>query len=171
MIYFYEVFWRHTWNVCTLVANDFEFLVFLSVCLLAYFLTEISQILRYLQFWIRYLTEIFQRHSWDVGTLVQNNSEFFVCLSLCFLAHFFPEITQILDISWSGWYIFLIFKIHSFDVHLFKLFLSFLYVCQSVSWLTLLLKLDKYRDISSSGWDIFRKFVWAFLECMYTRSK
>ena len=33
-----------------------------------------------------------------------------------------------------------------------------MYVCQSVSWLTFLLKLDKYRDISSSGWDIFLKF-------------
>ena len=49
---------------------------------MAYFLTEITQILGYLQFWIRYLSEIFWRHSWDVGTLVQNNSEFFVCLSV-----------------------------------------------------------------------------------------
>ena len=38
--------------------------------------------------------------------------------------------------------------------------LNFLYVCQSVSWLTSLLKLDKYRDISSSGWDTFLKFFW-----------
>ena len=35
---------------------------------------------------------------------------------------------------------------------------NFLYVCQSVSWLTSLLKLDKSSDISSSGWDIFLKF-------------
>ena len=27
----------------------------------------------------------------------------------------------------------------------------------SVTWLTSLLKLDKYRDISNSGWDIFLK--------------
>ena len=32
------------------------------------------------------------------------------------------------------------------------------YVCQTVSWLTSLLKLNKYRDISSSGWDILLKF-------------
>ena len=43
-------------------------------------------------------------------------------------------------------------------VHNFQIILNFLYGCQSVSWLTSLLKLDKYRDISSSGWDIFLKF-------------
>ena len=35
---------------------------------------------------------------------------------------------------------------------------NFFHVCQSVSWLTCLLKFDKYRDISSSGWDIFLKY-------------
>ena len=35
---------------------------------------------------------------------------------------------------------------------------KFLFVCQFVSWFTSSLKLDKYRDISSSGWDIFLKF-------------
>ena len=43
-------------------------------------------------------------------------------------------------------------------VHLFQIVLNFLYVCQSVIWLTFLLKLHKYWDISSSGWDIFLKF-------------
>ena len=38
--------------------------------------------------------------------------------------------------------------------------LNFLYVCQSVSWLTSLLKLGKYRDISCYGWDIFDKIFW-----------
>ena len=32
---------------------------------------------------------------------------------------------------------------------------NFFYVCQSASWLTSLLKLDKYRDISSSRWGIY----------------
>ena len=36
-------------------------------------------------------------------------------------------------------------------------FLNPLYVCKLVSWLTSLLISDKYRDISSSGWDIFLK--------------
>ena len=35
---------------------------------------------------------------------------------------------------------------------------TFLFVCQSVSWLTSLLKLYKYRDISSTGWYIFLNF-------------
>ena len=43
-------------------------------------------------------------------------------------------------------------------VHLFQIILNFLYVCQYVSWLTSLLKLDKLRDIFSSGWDIFLEF-------------
>ena len=54
-------------------------------------------------------------------------------------------------------------------VHLFQIILNFMYVCQSVSWLTSLmksykfrdsiLKSDKYRDISCSGWDIFQNFL------------
>ena len=40
-------------------------------------------------------------------------------------------------------------------VHFFQIVTKFLYVCQYVSWLTFLLKLDKYKDISCSGWDIF----------------
>ena len=43
----------------------------MSVSLLAcYFLTKIRQIWGYLHFWMRYLSEIFLRHSWDIGSLV-----------------------------------------------------------------------------------------------------
>ena len=42
--------------------------------------------------------------------------------------------------------------------YLFKMTLNLLYVGQSISWLTFLLKLDQYRNISSSGWGIFLKF-------------
>ena len=42
-------------------------------------------------------------------------------------------------------------------VHYFQIIPNFLYVCQSVSWLTSLLKLGQYRNISCSGWDIFLK--------------
>ena len=46
---------------------------------------------------------------------------------------------------------------------------NFLYVCQSVSWLTFLLKLDIYRDISSSWWEIF--LIWeTFLGFCYNSS-
>jgi len=43
-------------------------------------------------------------------------------------------------------------------VHYFKIILNFLYVRQSVRWLTALLKLDKYRDMSTYGWDILLEF-------------
>ena len=40
-------------------------------------------------------------------------------------------------------------------VHWFQIILNFLYVCQSGSWYTSLMKSDKSSNISSSGWDIF----------------
>ena len=36
----------------------------------------------------------FWRYSWYVSTLVQNNSEFLVCLSVCQLAYLFTELRQ-----------------------------------------------------------------------------
>ena len=51
-------------------------------------------------------------------------------------------------------------------VHMFQIILNFMYVCQSVSWLTFLLKLDKFRDISSSVWKIFLKFFGG-IPCMF----
>ena len=84
---YFKNFWRHSWDVCTLIQNNSEFLVCLSVCQLAYFLTEIIQIQGYLQFWKKYLPDIFWRHSWDVCTLIQNNSEFLICLSVCYRGH------------------------------------------------------------------------------------
>ena len=64
------------------------------------------------------------------------------------------------DISLPEWDIFLkIFgDIPGMFLHHFKIILNFLYVCQSVSWLTSLLKLGQNRDISCPGWDIFLKF-------------
>ena len=47
----------------------------------------------------------------------------------------------------------------------------FLSVCQFVSWLTLLLKLGKYRDISCSWWDIFLIFFETLMILLYTISK
>ena len=85
------------------------------------------------------------------------------CVSVC--CQSFSWLTSLLkldksrDISNSGWDIFLKFfeGIPGMFVHLFQIILNFMYVCQSVSWLTSLLKLFKYRDISSSGRDIFLK--------------
>ena len=93
MRYLSEICWWLSWNVCTLDPHNSEFVVCLSVYWLAYFLTKIMSIQGYLQFWIRYISEFFWRHSWDVGTLFPNNFEFLVCLSVCQLAYFLTEIT------------------------------------------------------------------------------
>ena len=94
MIYTHDIQWRHSCDICILVLNNFEFHVYLSVCQLAYFLTEIIQIQGYLQFWKRYVSEIFWRHSEDDSTLVPNNSEILVCLSVFQLAYVLTEIIQ-----------------------------------------------------------------------------
>ena len=113
----------------------------------------ISQVLDEISFWN------FFRHSWDVGTLFPNNSEFNVCLSVCLFAYSLTKIRQ-RHISGSGWDIFLKFfgDIPEMLVHCFQIILNFLNVCQSVSWLTFLQKIDKYRDISSSGSDVSLDF-------------
>ena len=77
------VFWRNFWDICTLFLHNFKFLVCLSVHYLAYFLTKIRLLKGYLQFWMRYLSEIFWRHSCDVGSFVPKSSEFLVCLLIC----------------------------------------------------------------------------------------
>ena len=79
--------------------------------------------------------------------------------SISWLA-FLLKLEKYRDISSSVWDIFLKFfgGITGMFVHLFQIILNFMYVCQSVSWLTSLLKLYKYRDISTSGRDIFLKF-------------
>ena len=40
-----QIFWRHSWDVSTLVPNNFRFLVCLSVCSLPHFLTEMKSTL------------------------------------------------------------------------------------------------------------------------------
>ena len=75
MRYIPAISWGHSRDFDTQFQNNSDFFVCLSVCYLAHFLTEITQILGYLQFLIRYLSENFRRHSWDVNTLVPNNSK------------------------------------------------------------------------------------------------
>ena len=113
----------------------------------------------YPPFWVGYLSEFFWRHYWDDGTPFQNNSEFLVCLSVCLSAYFLTKLRQ-RDISSSGWDIFLkVFgDILKMLVHWFQIILNFLYKCQSISWLTSLLRLEVFKGVSSSGWDIFLKF-------------
>ena len=78
-------------------------------------------------------------------------------VSLLFGLHLYWNYTN-MDNSSSGWYIFLKFlgDILRTLIYYFQIILIFL--CLSVCWLaTSLLKLDKYRVISTSRWDIFSK--------------
>ena len=95
MGYLFENFWGHSLDVCTLIQKNSQFLVCLSVCQLAYFLTEIRQIWGYLQFCMRYLSEFFLRNPFNVFALVPNLFKFLVCLSVCDLAYLLTKIKLI----------------------------------------------------------------------------
>ena len=149
MRYLSEMFQRHSFDICTLVPNNLKFLVCLSVCQLAYFLTEIIKIQGYLRFWKRYLSEISWRHSWDVCTLFKTNQNFlYVCVSVRWLTSLL-KLDKYKDISRSEIDISLNFFGDNprMLLHHFQIILNFLYVCQSVSWHTSLLKLGQYRQI------------------------
>ena len=104
---------------------------------------------------------------------------FQIILNFLYVCQFAGWLTSLLKIDkyryiWSsGWDIFMNFfgDISGMLVHYFHIILNFLYVCQSVSWLTSLLKLHKFRDISSSRWYIFLEFLETLLGCWYTISK
>merc|ERR1711954_54853 len=133
MRYLSQIFWRLSWYVCIQDTNNSEFLVCLSVCWLAYFLTEIGLIWGYLQFWMRYLSEIFWRHSQDISGLFPNYFEFLVCLSVCLLAYFLTEIGLICGyLQFWRRYLSEIFWRHSQDI--FGLFQNYFeFFCMSVS--------------------------------------
>ena len=78
MIYLAEIFWRHSWDVGKPVPNDFEFLLCLSVCLLAHILMEIMFNILFTQ--VRDV--IFWSYSWDVCKLNPIKYISLVCLSL-----------------------------------------------------------------------------------------
>ena len=133
MRYLSEIFWTYSWDVPTLVPIISKLLVCLSVCQLAYFLTGITPIFGYLQFWIRCISEFFQRHSLDVGTLFPNNSEFLICLSVCQLAYFLTDIRQIQGyLKFCMIYLSEFFWRHSWDVGTLFPNNSELLVCRSV---------------------------------------
>ena len=70
MRYLSEIFWRHSWDVCTLVPIDSEILVCLSVYYLAYFLTKIT---------INYITPVLDKISFS------NFLEIFLgCCYICY---------------------------------------------------------------------------------------
>ena len=120
----------------------------------------------YIQFWMRYLFQIFWKHSLDVCTLVLNNFRFLVCLSVCSLRHFLTKIM----LSSSRWAIF--FKcsaeISGILVHYLKIISDFLYVCWSVHCLTSLLKLGYLWIYPVLDEISFPNFLKTFLRCLYT---
>ena len=164
MRFFSEIFWRLFWNISVLDPNNLEFLVCLSVCQLAYILTEIRLTQGYLQMWTRHLSEIFWLLPWNVCTPDPNNLEFLVCLLVFQLAYFLTEIRLIQEYLqlWRRCFSEIFEGLPGMFVHQIQIIWNFLYVChsfswlasllifyvyQSVNWLTSLLKLDKYRDI------------------------
>ena len=106
-----------------------------------------------------YLSEFLRGFPWMFVHQIKIILNFlYVCQSVSWLT-FLLKLDKYRDISSSVWDIFLkIFGgIPGMFLHHFQIILNFLYVCQSVSWLTSLLKLDKYRHISGPEWDIFLK--------------
>ena len=108
--------------------------------------------------------DIFLKFFWDIPGMFLHyfqiiTNSLFVCQSFSLLTSLL-KLDKYRDISGLEWDIFLKFfgDIPEMFVHHFQIILNFLYVCQSVSWCTSLLKLDKCRDISSSGWVIFINF-------------
>ena len=84
---------------------------------------------------MRYLSEIFCRHFWDICTLFPNNSKFLVCVSVRQLAYFLTEIRPIQEylLFWMR-YLSETLQRHSSDIStLFSnkfIFLVSLSVCQ-----------------------------------------
>ena len=126
----------------TLFPNNNEFLVGLSVCLLAYFLTEIKQIYGYLKFCMNFLSDFLDTFLWCWHT-TSHNYGIILCFSVCLLAYFLTELRQIEGyIQFWMRYLSDVFRRHSRDIlHYFKIITNCLYVCQSVYWHTFLLKL------------------------------
>ena len=119
------------------------------------------------------LNKTFWRHSLSVCSVVPNVMNLLdVCKSVSCLISLL-KLDKYGDISFSWWDLFLKFfgDIPEVFLHYFQTLIQFLYVCQSISWLTSLLKWGQYRDISSSEWEIFLKFLETFLGCLYTNSK
>ena len=133
---------------------------FLYVCQSVIWLTSLLKFDKYgdisCSWW-----DIFLNFFGDIPEMLVHNlgiilNFLYVCQSVGWLTSL-PKLDKYRDISISVWDIFLKFfgDIPGMLLHHFQIILNFLYVSQSVSWLTSLLKIHKYRDLSSSGWDIF----------------
>ena len=112
--------------------------------------------------------DIFLNFFWDIPRIFLDYLQIiwnflYDCQSVSWLTSLL-KLSQYRDISTSGWNIFLKFFVDIPDmfVHYFQMLKNFLHVCQSVSWLISIIKLGKYRYISSTGWNIFLKIFGGF---------
>ena len=153
MRYLSEFFWRYSWDFGTFVQNKSNFFnVYQSVC----WLSSLLELDKYRDI-SSFGRDISLNFFGDISGMLAGHFQIFlnflyVCQSVTCLTSFLI-LYKYKDNSSSRGYIFLKFlgDILGTIVHQFQIFLIFLYVCQSVSWPTHLLKLDKYRDVSSSG--------------------
>ena len=91
----WDIFLKFLGDILGLFVHFFQIITdFLYVCQSIGWLTSI--------FWMRYLSENFWTHYWDVFTLFPNKCKFFVCLSVCSLTHFLTDTMLTVDISSSG---------------------------------------------------------------------
>ena len=121
--------------------------------------------------------DIFLKLFWDIPRIFLDYLQIilnflYVCQSVSCLI-FLLKLGQYRYISCTGWVISL--KLFgnipgNFLVN-FQIIPNFFYVCQLVSWLTSLLKLGWYRDISGSWWDIILNFLETFSGYFWTISK
>ena len=161
MRYFFETFWRHSLDVCTPFPNNCNFL---HVCQSVSWLTSLLKLDKYRDIsnsrWDIFL-KLFGDIPWIFSQYFQINT--FISMSVSLFVGLLPE----KDISSSGLDIFLKFfgDIPGMLVHLFQISLNFLYVCQSATWLSSLLILDKYKDISNNGWYIYLN-LYGDIDCM-----
>ena len=133
-----QIFWRHSWDVSTQVPNNLRFLVFLSVCSLPQFLTEIQ------------LSSDILSSEWDIfakfsgyisGIFVHHFKIISDFLYVCWSVHCLTSLLKLLYLFQMS-YLFQIFSRHFWDFCTILQIISYLLsVCQSIHCPTSLLKL------------------------------
>ena len=105
MRYLSEMFWRCSRDISTQNPNNYRYFVCLLVWYLSYFLTEMRQILGYLQFWMLYLTDIFADIPGLLVHLFRKILNFlYVCQYVCWFTYL-QKFCLYRNIFSSGWHI------------------------------------------------------------------
>ena len=161
-----QIFWRHSWDVSTLVSNNFH-ISCISVSLIIASLPYWNwSIFGYLQFGMRYIFQSFWKHSWEFCTLNKNNFGFLVCVLVTASLPYRYYINSGYLQFWMS-YLSKLFWTYFLDVcRVVPNDLVFL-VCLSVCSLPQCLDdIMLTMDISSSGWPILHKFHWDIPELL-----